>query len=573
MAHRPNALAVDGKAVSSPDRNAALWYAQDGYDPAKGLNGRRVAGESFLKGFLRHADVAEFALLAKNRDELRPVADLVQSLRPSVPLRHVPMVRPSGVAPIGTVYFPSPNFSVEAWRRAPYGQAAFAICGITHTTSTIAVMQGLFDLRMAPVREWDAVICTSKSVQTSVLYQQELIDGHIRAHLRAEPPARPMFPVIPLGIHCDDFTPDPAAGQALRAKIGAGPKDVVFTTIARLTPHEKFDPLPIYRAMQAAQGALPGQRLHVVFCGVFRDQYSRRIFETGAVKMMPDVGFTLLDGAKPEDRKSALSGADVFMFLIDNIQETFGLAPIEGMAAGLPILASDWDGMKDTITPDVGFRVTTRSLSPQHLAGEALRHHGGIDSYHQYCAATSAVTEIDQPELVARILELARNPDLRARMGAAGRLRARQIYDWQAVIPQMQDLWAEQNVRRRAGEATALRYPAHALAVAPSPTGLFASYPTARLNMRDERLVAVEAPGPQSGPLTLAETFTLRDYAGLKRSFASLTEVEKTYAALLAAGEDGAVAEDLLAPSGLNRLTVDRVLVWLLKYGFARRQG
>ena len=36
------------------------------------------------------------------------------------------------------------------------------------------------------------------------------------------------------------------AGAGLRARLGAGPQDVIFTTIARLTPHEKFDPLPIY---------------------------------------------------------------------------------------------------------------------------------------------------------------------------------------------------------------------------------------------------------------------------------------------------------------------------------------
>ena len=83
---------------------------------------------------------------------------------------------------------------------------------------------------------------------------------------------------------------------------------------------------------------------------------------------MPDVGFLLLDGADPDQRSAARSGADVFLFLIDNIQETFGLAPIEGMAAGLPLLVSDWDGMKDTVTPDVGFRVTSRALSGAHLA-------------------------------------------------------------------------------------------------------------------------------------------------------------------------------------------------------------
>ena len=36
-------------------RNAAIYYIEDGFDPQKGLNGRRIAGQSFLKGFFDHA--------------------------------------------------------------------------------------------------------------------------------------------------------------------------------------------------------------------------------------------------------------------------------------------------------------------------------------------------------------------------------------------------------------------------------------------------------------------------------------------------------------------------------------
>ena len=69
-------------------RNAAIWYAQDGFDPtAKGINGRRVAGESFLKGFLRHAEVDEFVLLSKLPEDVEPVRALAEELRPGVPLR------------------------------------------------------------------------------------------------------------------------------------------------------------------------------------------------------------------------------------------------------------------------------------------------------------------------------------------------------------------------------------------------------------------------------------------------------------------------------------------------------
>lgn len=550
-------------------QNAAIWYAQDGFDPtAKGINGRRVAGESFLKGFLRHADVDEFVILSKQAEEVEPVKALAADLRPGVAVRHASLMRPTGIRPVETVFYPSPNFSSEAWRRAPYGTGAYALTGITHTTSTQAVMEGWLNLRVSPLAEWDAVICTSKAVQASVRFQLDLIDGHLKRQLNATLRPRPLLPVIPLGIHCDDFTPDPAAGKALRARIGAAEGDVVFTTIARLTPHEKFDPLPIYLAMQSAQKKLgTGQKLHIAFCGVFREDYSRKVFEEGARRLMPDVGFVLLDGADPADRKAALSGADVFMFLIDNIQETFGLAPIEGMAAGLPLLVSDWDGMKDTVTPDVGFRITSRTLPGPHLAQEALRYQGGFDSYVQYCSITSALTEIDMGELTARIVDLALNPGLRKRMGAAGQARARATYDWRHVVPQMQALWGEQQARRTHADAKPARYAADALPVAPSPTALFGSYPTELASFADNRLVARDLTG-RLGP---AETLDVRDYAGVKRVFAPKAQVLAVFQAIEGAGMQGVTVETLAKGLNVPPQIIERVAMWLLKYDFIRR--
>jgi hypothetical protein len=396
----------------------------------------------------------------------------------------------------------------------------------------------------------------------------DLIDAHIRQRFRSDPPPRPMLPVVPLGIHTADFARDDAARAALRQRLNCGPQDVVFSTIARLTPHEKFDPLPIFLAMQQAQAALPkGQKLHVVFCGVFRHPYAKAVFVEGAARLMPDVGFLLLDGADAQDRLATLSGADVSLFIIDNIQETFGLAPLEGMAAGLPLLVSDWDGMKDTVTPEVGLRVTTRMLGPMHLASESLRLQGGIDDYSQYCASVSAMTEVDLPDLVARILQLATNPDLRARLGAAALRHVRQTYDWAAVIPQMQDLWAEQEGRRSAGLARNHRIPGHRLPIAPSPTLLFAAYPTEQINTAQSRYVATNLTGRPS----LTELLALRNYAALKRLFAGEGQIAAVLAAVTGAGDKGADMAELVQTTTLKPIYIDRVLIWLLKYDFIRR--
>lgn len=96
-------------------QNAAIWYAQDGFDPAaKGINGRRVAGESFLKGFLRHADVDEFVILSKMPEDVEPVRALAETLRPAVPLRAASLMRPTSIGPVNQVFYPSANFGAEA---------------------------------------------------------------------------------------------------------------------------------------------------------------------------------------------------------------------------------------------------------------------------------------------------------------------------------------------------------------------------------------------------------------------------------------------------------------------------
>ena len=149
--------------------NAAIYYATDGYRPdQKGINGRRVAGESFLNGFLKHAEVEEFVFLTKTTGEIEEIKRFYERARPTKRLRVAGLLQTQEIAPVEVLYYPSANIGPEAWRRAAYGSGAWALCGLTHTTSTPAIMQGFFDLRMAPVMEWDAVICTSRAVQGAV---------------------------------------------------------------------------------------------------------------------------------------------------------------------------------------------------------------------------------------------------------------------------------------------------------------------------------------------------------------------------------------------------------------------
>jgi glycosyltransferase involved in cell wall biosynthesis len=574
MAGRADPVALDGTSLM-PAPNAAIWFSTDGFDPqAKGINGRRVAGESFLRGFFRHAGVSEFVSLAHNSADHAEFATRARASGVAVPLRGVALQQPEQMAPVDVLFYPAPVDPIECWRRAPYGNAAWALCGITHTTATQAVMRSVFDLRSAPQMPWDAVICTSTSVQTSLRALMEMAEGHLADRFPgAIMPARPLLPVIPLGIHCDDFVPDPAAGAALRSRLGIAPGDVVSATIARLDPDEKFDPFPLFLAMEEAapEIAARGGRQHLILCGQFRSPKWREVFEQAAARIMPSVGYHQLDGGDPALRAGTLSAADIFVFPIDNVQETFGLAPVEAMAAGLPVIVSDWDGLKESTSPDVGIRIPTEVPGRGLTTYLSQRYLGGTDGYLNYVGQLAALTRLDVSALAGALVTLGTDPDLRRRMGQAGQARARMLYDWSVVIPQMQALWAEQgamlaHARQKGGRQVETRNPAY-LPVGPAPDQMFAAYPSAPAPDHRTRRLAATDPGSRPG---IAETFTLRRYGESRRLIEAPERLEALLAAYSAAGDPGLTLAEATLASGLSPSATARASTWLLKYHFLR---
>lgn len=547
-----------------PRQNAAIWYAVDGYDPdAKGLNGRRVAGASFLKGYARHGVVDEFVSLSEGPRAAKAFGAAMSGFGASKPTRSVLFNNARKIAPLETVYYPAPNFAAELWRRQSLGAAAYSLCGITHTTATSAVMQGLVDLRNAPQMEWDAVICTSNAVKASQEAQMDMMDAYQIERFGTAPP-RPQMPVIPLGLNPDDFAHNPKARAMLRKRKAWGKNDIVIATLSRLTPYGKFDPFPLFMALEAAQTELGDSRnLHFVACGIYADKHSQKVFNDGAKALMPSVSFTLFDGKDAKARQATLSGADIFTFPIDNIQETFGLAPIEAMAAGLPVVTTNWDGMRDTVTDEVGIRVPTRGLSAAHTHGDAWAYLAKLTSYAQYGNNVSALTEVDLGALSQAFVTLARDANLRKTMGQAGLARVMSEYDWSQIIPQYQALWGELSaIRRKNGPA---RKGYHVNPSAPPPTQLFAAYPS-------ETLPDAIGPCVATGRAeSVAEMFELRQYSALKNPFEKTHTLQSVLDEVTRVGV--ADAAEVAEALRFNQVTVARCFTWLLKYGYLKRQA
>jgi starch synthase len=549
---------------------AAIFYHPEAYTTSgPKLMGRNAAGESFLRGFVAHSTSSEFWAQVQRPEHAHHFASAVASLGRSEPVRSVDKSSLGALAQAGVVYYPGPGIAEHAFQRAAFGHSAWSLCGITHTTSSAGAMDALAELITAPVQPWDSVICTSTAVKDNVTRLLQAQVDYLRNRLGVSRVVLPLLPVIPLGIHTTDFAFSDAHKVAARAALGVSPDTLVVLFMGRLSFHAKAHPLAMYQALEAAAKAT-GKSVVLVECGWHANEFIEKAYADAARLDCPSVRVVTLDGRKAEDRLTAWAGADVFCSLSDNIQETFGIVPIEAMAAGLPVVVSDWDGYKDTVRDGVdGFRIPT--LMPQAgLGGDlALRHALEIDTYDMYCGHTCSLVAVDVQATVDALTRLFNSPDMRRQMGEAGRQRAVEVYDWKPIIGQYEALWAQQTELRLAAKAQAenkgVKPLAHPWPARMDPFHAFASYPTQALTPQT-RLALVDT----SAEVAVQRALAYRQLAMVDFAKIILPSEAEIRAVLQAATPTGAALEWVQGMAEDRRPFVFRALAWLVKLGVLR---
>ncbi|MDP8918190.1 MAG: glycosyltransferase family 4 protein, partial [Pseudomonadota bacterium] len=470
----------------------------------------------------------------------------------------------SALKQIGCFFTPSPINAAQAWQRELHGSKAWSLCGVNHTLSSARAMDGLTDLLAAPVQPWDAVICTSAASRDVIQTLFERQEDYLRGRLGATRFVRPHLPVIPLGVDCDAQAEQVAGRELARAALGLRAKDFVVLFLGRLSFHAKANPAPMYLALERLS-----QRHSVVLieCGWTANVQIAAAFADARAKLCPSVRSIVLDGRQPDKRAQAWGAADVFCSLSDNIQETFGLTPIEAMAAGLPVVVTDWDGYKDTVRNGIdGFAVPTIAAPPGSGHLLAARHALEIDSYDSYIGQASTAVSVDIDAAAQAFEHLASDPDLRRRMGASGAARAREVFDWKVIIQAYENLWRELGRLRMAGEpgspsspdSTRPFWPAR-----PDPFELFASFPSAELSSA-HRVMPVASIDEQEVSERLVLKLALVNISP-DISSAFLLDLWKQV------GSEGATVRSMLAAQGNSSaaLTI-RGLLWLAKLGLLR---
>jgi hypothetical protein len=340
------------------------------------------------------------------------------------------------------------------------------------------------------------------------------------------------------------------------------PDTLVVLFMGRLSFHAKAHPLAMYQALEKASRET-GQQVVLVECGWHANDYIQQAYADAARLACPSVRVVTLDGRQAQARQTAWAGADVFCSLSDNIQETFGIAPIEAMAAGLPVVVSDWDGYKDTVRDGIdGFRIPT-TMPQAGLAGDlALRHALEIDTYDMYCGHTCSLVAVDVQAVAHAFVQLFESPELRRQMGDAGQQRAREVFDWKTIIGQYESLWSQQT-ELRLSQASTIQALTHPWPARMDPFHAFSAYPSRTLTPSTSLELA------EDNPASAMEH--VRSYLKLAMvNFAStvLPSVSEIEAMLLGAPSWPITAHALVQPLPADRqLHALRSLAWLLKVG------
>ncbi|MGZ6017669.1 MAG: glycosyltransferase family 4 protein [Phenylobacterium sp.] len=546
--------------------NAALLLHTDAFvTDGPRLLGRQSAGESFLRGFIRYADVDQFHFWQYSGTQLGPLEAAVRAVAPTdKPYRWIGASQRGLLSEVGVVSMPEPTIDREAWSRRPYGLHSYAICGLTHTTATPRTMDNISNLLTAPVGDHDALICTSRAVRASVEAQ---LDG-VRDYLLTEyggPRRRPEAQrvTIPLGVDTQPFAITPAQRKAWRERLSIPDDAFVALYVGRFNAAEKMNPALMALALEKAARKLD-QPIYWVNSGWAGTDEEAANYHNATRALCPSVTYVVVDGRPPDVRYSIWSVADVFISFSDNIQESYGLTPVEAMAAGLPCVVTDWDGYRDTVRDgEDGFSIPTVAPAPGDGFDLGYWHANGWWSYTAYVAAAAQLTAIDLRRATESICALAANPELRRKLGAQAQARARSVFDWSAIVPQYQALWADQDARRRAAGPSQgiMNNPFR-----PDPFRLYASYPTRHL-AQDWR--ASLAPGRDWPAAKALLSGPLAAYGAINRP--NLEECEQILA-WLAPRPGAAVSEIAGLFPAWRQAAIGRGLLWIARFGVIELQ-
>jgi len=342
------------------------------------IGGAQVAESAMVEALLKYRPLDEVCFVPTT---VQPAGQLTELLSDYPGGAGVSVIAPEDLAQLpgqSLVFQNSLRIYEAAGLRTIFGNPDWPVVGLTHALSGMdaAVAALFYALPSGLAASFDRLICTSAAGERafSALQRQARASAGLARHGhttsgssdsgRAEPGIRTHL--IPLGVDAEHYAPGPR--PAARARLGIAQGDLVFLYCGRFSVEYKMDPFPLLAAFAAAFADEP--RAILIMAGDTSGHGHVRIPAMAAqlgidhrVRVVPDPSAAV--------KLWLYQAADVFVSFSDNLQETFGLTIIEAMSCGLPVIASDWSGYRETVAHgETGLLVPTYWRAPDGYSSQ-----------------------------------------------------------------------------------------------------------------------------------------------------------------------------------------------------------
>lgn len=329
------------------------------------------------------------------------------------------------------------RLSHHSYIRSRFCRRPFVSTCVVHCASYQFLVERFLDTLLGETLPCDSIICTSRAVREALC---RILDGLSDSLGKDFAPVRyrGRLDVIPLGVDTDLFRPRNKAD--CRTQLGLPQAVPIVLWMGRFSVVDKMDLQPLLIAFRRVLKTPGCAEARLVLAGEDTRYGYAQVVGTAAQEFGIANRVLTLTNFSWTARPLLYGSADIFVSPADNIQETFGLTPLEAMASGLPVVASDWNGYRDTVVHgETGFLVPSVWAECDTLIS-ALAPVMPWQTDHLRLAQSVAV---DVDAMTRYLTQLITCPETRLRMGEAARRRACEHYAWQHIIAHYVSLWQE----------------------------------------------------------------------------------------------------------------------------------
>lgn len=285
---------------------------------------------------------------------------------------------------------------------------------------------------IGPTRPYDSFICPSIALRDAMIKYFDEISFYFKDRFGTDIRYKGKFEVIPLGIDEEYFYP--MDKKEAKEKIKVPIEKTIVGCITRLTPVNKMDLFPLIKAFKDAVDTSKNKDVILMIAG--KEQCQDYIEELQASASKIGILDKLIIKSEFDNKDIPLyyNASDMFVSIPDNVQETFGLTPIEAMMCKVPVIVSDWDGYKETVEDSItGFKVPMLwGACTANADRKAILHN--IVPTLLYLGQSVA---LDNHRLADCMRQMIENPSLREHLGENAMKQAIDKYSWSKIIPKL----------------------------------------------------------------------------------------------------------------------------------------